>query len=420
MLNLRHNYICALDIGSSKIASCAARLKGKAVSGIFFNTFPVKGIRKGNVTDSIALVGAVEKALKNLKAKSGINIKYVHANISGQDITTKHSRAIIPLAERGNKVITIFDIERVNDEARILGSSLEEEIIHQFPYSYSIDSKSSILNPLGLYSHKLEVDLYLVCAKMSSVQSLSRVIHQAGYEIRSLSFSGLATALAVFDKELKQGLNLFCDIGSDTTEILIFQDGFLKDIQILPIGGDDLTTEISAALKVPFELAEDIKRSYGIVKDTPDIGEDKEILVKKSTLYQPIKQRAVSEVTANKAKFLCQRIKEAALEGISAYAVDNFVVTGRTILLEGFIETLESVLSVPVRIGRISDTRILSLIQKETELSGQKFLTYLTSIGVLLGCLRGPSAATFTSSKTAQNPLLKAVGRFKEIYQEYF
>ena len=126
-------------------------------------------------------------------------------NRSFQNILTKHSHAIIPLAERGNKVITSTDIASANEQARILGSSLEEEIIHVIPSSYSIDSKNNVINPVGLYSHRLEADLFLICAKLSSLQSLSRAVSQAGYEIKNLSFSGLATSRAVFSKE-EEGL----------------------------------------------------------------------------------------------------------------------------------------------------------------------------------------------------------------------
>ncbi len=308
MLN---NYICTLDIGSSKIAACVAQVKRGRLGNIFFDSLPSKGIQKGVIVDSTDLVGAVSKLMKNLKIKSGINIKFLYTNISGQDITTKHSRAIMPLVERGNKVITVSDIQKVNEQARILGSSLEEEIIHLIPSSYTIDSKSNIINPLGLYSHRLEVDVYLVCARVASIQSLSRAINQSGYEIKDLFLSGLATSRAVFNKEIKEGVNLFCDIGSDITELLIFRDAILRDIEILPMGGDNFTNALQEALKIPPELAEDIKRSYGTITDPERIGEDKEILVKRDNLYKPIKQKMVSQISTSEAKLISSRIKEA-------------------------------------------------------------------------------------------------------------
>jgi len=417
MLN---NYICVLDIGSSKISAAVAQFKKRKLASIYFDSIPVKGIREGVIVDSIGLIGSVSKVLKSLKAKSGINIKFVSVNISGQDIITKHSRAIIPLAERGNKVINVSDMQRATEQARILGSNLEEEIIHMIPSSYTIDSKSNILNPLGLYSHRLEVDLYLICGKLSSVQSLVRVINQSGYEIKDLFFSGLATSKAVFSKNSKEGLNIFCDIGSDTTEILIFKDGLLKDIQVLPLGGDHLTQELSDSLKIPFDLAEDIKRSYGVIGGLNEIKEDKEILVKKDESYKPIKQKLVAEIITAAAKAMCVKIKEAIEKKVPLYEVNNFVIGGRTILLEGFIETLENIMIIPVRMGRITNLEIISLIREDSDLSGQKYLTYLTCLGMLAEALESKPLGILPLHQPAQNLILKAVNRVKEVYQEYF
>lgn len=417
MLN---NYICALDIGSSKIAACVAQFKKKRLANIYFECLPVKGMREGVVVDSIGLIGSVGKVLKNLKNKSGINIKFVSVNISGQDIVTKRSRAIIPLAERGNKVITVSDMQRANEQARVLGSSLEDEIIHMIPSSYSIDSKSNISNPLGLYSHRLEVELYLVCGKLSSVQSLARVINQSGYEIKDLFFSGLATSKAVFAQSSKDGLNLFCDIGSDTTEILVFKDGLLKDIQVLPFGGDGLTQDLSDELKINFDLAEDIKRSYGMIGGLNEIGLDKEILVKKSEFYKPIKQRTVAEITTSSAKAICAKIKEAIESKVSLYEVNNFIVTGRTILIEGFIESLENTLVIPVKLGRLTNLEIISLVKENDELSGQKYLTYLTCLGMLCEAMDSKPLGILPLHQPAKNLFLKTINRVKEVYQEYF
>lgn len=420
MLNLNNNYICTLDIGSSKISACVVQIKGGHLKRIFFETMPSRGVQEGIIIDSVELIGSLSKILKNLKLKSGINIKSVYTNISGQNILTRHSRAIIPLAERGNKVVTISDIERVNEQARILGSSLEDEIINLVPLNYSIDSKSNIINPLGLYSHKLEVDLYLICGRLSSIQSISRVINQSGYEIQDLFFSGLSTSKAVFDKELNDGLNLFCDIGSDTTELLLFRNGILNDIHILPLGGDNLTRQLQDEFKIPFDLAEDIKRSYGVIGNSQQIAEDKEILIKKTNLYKPIKQRLVSEIISSKAKFICSAIKDVVEKKVSCYEVNNFIVVGRTILLEGFIEALENALAIPVKLGRITNSQILSLINEDTTVSGQKYLTYLTNLGMLCEISQGKTTGILPVNQPTKNPILRAINRFKEVYQEYF
>jgi len=417
---LKNSNICTLDIGSSKIAACVARVHSGSISSLVFEDVPARGIKKGVVTDSLDLIGCIGKVLKTIKEKSGVNIKFLHVNISGQDIVTKHSRAIIPLAERGNKVIALSDINRVNEQARILGSSLEEEIIHQIPFGYSIDSKSDIPNPIGLYSHKLEVDLFLICGKLSCLQSLGRVINQAGYEIKKIHFTGLATSRAVFSQGFGDGLNVFCDIGSDITELLIFQGGVLKDIKILPLGGDDLTQKLAEALKLPFELAEDVKRSYGLIGDPAQVREDKEILIRKNNIYRPIRQRDICEILNNQARDISQRIRDTLEPGIRCEHINNFVVAGRTVLTEGFIEKLEGVLGISVKLGRVGDPHVFSLLNKANAISGSRYLTYLTCLGMIYEAMQ-QSAIPFSLNVSAKQARLPGfISRIKEVYQEYF
>ncbi|MFH1888592.1 MAG: cell division protein FtsA [Candidatus Omnitrophota bacterium] len=414
------NYICALDISSSKIAAAVAQIKQRRITNIFFETQPSKGIKRGTIVDSIELIGSISRTIKNLKAKSGINIKLIYVNISGFDIITKHSRAIIPLAERGNKVITISDIERVNEQARILGSNLEEEIIHQISQNYAIDSNDSILNPLGLYSHRLEVDLYLVCSKLSFIQALNRSVNQAGYEIKDLFLSGLATSEAVFKDWLKKGATVLCDIGSDITELLLFRDGIIKDVQIIPAGGDLLTAEIADKLKIPFELAEDVKVSYGGVSDQARAQDDKEILIKYNNAYKPINKKLVSEILTSGSKPICQEIKAAVTKMLPFQEVDNFVTIGRTVLLEGFLEILEDSLGIAVKLGRVANPHIIPWVNKDNALSGQRYLTYTTSLGIICQALYQPRPKIIPHYQPTQNPILNTINKLKEIYQEYF
>lgn len=417
MLN---NYICTLDIGSSKIAACVARLKRGHIAEIFSVSAPSKGIKEGTIVDSIAVVSAIAGLMESLKDKSGVGIKALYTNISGRDIVTRRSRAIIPLAERGSKVVGVQDVKKVLKQAQILGSNLEEEVIYQAPLSFTVDTKSNIANPIGLYSHRLEADLYLISARLSSVQSLSRVIAQAGYEVKSLFFSGIATSRSVFAREFGEGLNLFCDIGSDVTELLLFENGALSDIEILRVGGDELSIQLSDALKIPYDLAEDIKRSHGVIGSPGQIDENKEILIKKSQTYRPIKQRLVAQILADSAGLICSNIKEAVAKKTSLHRINNFIAVGRSLLIEGFIETLESVMGVPVKPGRVSNPDLLSVIKDESDLLGQRYLAYLTSLGMICHVLHSRRERSFSASDFGKGFFSQAAGRLKELYQEYF
>ncbi|MDD2680231.1 MAG: hypothetical protein PHO03_05500, partial [Candidatus Omnitrophica bacterium] len=99
---------------------------------------------------------------------------------------------------------------------------------------------------------------------------------------------------------------------------------------------------------------------------------------------------------------------------------NNFVIAGRAVLVEGFIETLENILGVPVKLGRITNLEIVSIIKKDRELSGQKYLTYLTCLGMLCEALETKPPGILPLHQPAKNFILKSINRVKEVYQEYF
>lgn len=419
---MRNNYICALDLGSSKIAAGLACFSKKGnVTNLFLESVASAGIKKGKILDPADLSNAISRLLEKIKVKSGINIKSIYINIYGQDIVTKHSHATIALSERGNKIITKRDLERLVEEAKILGSNLEEEIIHQMPLSFTVDDQDNIINPLGLYGHRLEVDLYLICVKSSYFQNINRLINHIGYEIKYIFLSGITTSKIVFSQDLlRKGLNILCDIGSDITQIYLFKDGILHNLKVLPQGGDDLTYELMRVLKIPFELAEDIKQSYATIGEYRG-SEEKQVMVKKDTSYSPVSKRIICEVITSKAKSLIQSIKNSVEDIVPELnCVDNFVVGGRTILVDGFLEIMETTLGFPVKMIRFFNPGIFDAVKDDIVKSTPQFLNYATTLGLIYEGIESIKSRYFLTPSPYRNPLLKIIHRAKEVYQEYF
>jgi cell division protein FtsA len=413
-------HVCAIDIGSSKVAGCVAKINNGSITSLYCESVPSKGIRDGVITDHSYLVGCLGALMKSLRGASGIPLRSVYTTLPGNETTTRHSRAIIPLAERGNKVITEADVRRVQTQAQVLGASLDEEIIHAIPVQYVVDSRHPVTNPLGLYGHKLEVDMLLVCGKTSSIQNLDRVIHQTGYEIQDIFFSGLVIGKAVLNKQMQEGTTVVCDIGSDTTELMLFSDGVLRDIDLLNTGSHQITLALRDNLKIPFDLAEEMKKTYGAVGSL-DVKEDKEILVRKSSVYRPIKQRAVVETVTAKVQEMCRLIKETLERRVSTYEIDHCIVVGRTGLLEGFIETFEQIMSIPVRLGLIENPQFLSGVRDQSIIpSGQNALNYLNALGTACTALYGDTTREKQKKQAPKNPLTRALHNVKSVCDEYF
>ena len=420
---MKPKYICALDLGSSKIAASLAGLSGRnGVTSLFLESVPSAGMKMGRVIDSADFSDCVNRVIKKIKTNSGVNIKSVFVNIYGQDITTKHSRAIMPLTERGSKVITQYDIRRVIHEAEILGANIEEDTVHKIPTGYTVDNQDNIANPLGLYAHKLEVNLYLICVKLPVIQGLNRAIEQAGCQIQGFFLSGLATSKAVFNSEsLKGGPHILCDIGSDITDILLFKNGTLHSIDTLLAGGDDLTNGLVDAFKIPFALARDLKESYGLIGQL-DSSNDKEVMIKEDSFYRTISQSAICAIITSRAEGLCNAIKSKVEQIVAKeQGLDDITVSGRGILAEGFLEMLETKVGFPVKMASFNKNSLFSAVKKEIVSSPVKFLQYATSLGLIQQGVESLRSRGYSlGPDPARNPILAAVNRAKELYQEYF
>src|SRR3546814_5416840 len=56
------------------------------------------------------------------------------------------------------------------------------------------------------------------------------------------------------------------DIGGGTTDIAIYTGGAIRHTAVVPIAGDQITSDIAAMLRTPTPDAEEIKLRFGIAK----------------------------------------------------------------------------------------------------------------------------------------------------------
>jgi hypothetical protein len=89
-------------------------------------------------------------------------------------------------------------------------------------------------------------------------------------------------------------------------------------------------------------------------------------------------------------------------------------------MLDGFLESLENALGIAVRLGRIRNPEIAGLVNRYDSLSGQRYLTYLTSLGLICQSLHCEQAHTLYAIDSPHNIISRAFCKIQEIYQEYF
>jgi len=284
---------CGLDIGSDRIKSCIIKVKdfmNFELLGVYETS--TKGYKNGAVSDLGELSECLHHNILQLTKKISTKIKEISVGVGGELINSRETSSMIPLVDRGSKVIGGRDIRKVNNQARMLGMKIGEEILHDLPLQYNVDEVSSALNPFGLYGRKLGVNSLLIVALANNMRNIHKAVHQAGYEVLSASFSSYIANLSVLDDEQKHDGVALVDIGSRTCNVMVFKDKVLKYFERFNNAGEQLTSLISRELNLSFELSEQIKKSYAAAI-TIQSQQDEEILVKKDNNYLPIKRESI-------------------------------------------------------------------------------------------------------------------------------
>lgn len=243
----KSKFVTALDIGSSKICGVVAQAEHQRPLSILAHaSYPCGGISRGEITDLNEAVDAVSKVMRALSDKVPKMPKYLYVNISGHGIKGEKARGMIPLSARGREV-TLADMDRCVNVASTLRLAFDREIIHKITHSFSIDDQPAIKNPLGLYASRLACEIYVITANVNHIQNVYKCVNNAGYDVKEAVFTGMADGAALLeDIESEEGA-LLLNGGASITEISIFSGGALRDVDVAPIGMDDIRGDLRAS-----------------------------------------------------------------------------------------------------------------------------------------------------------------------------
>ena len=413
MLNkiITEKYYFGIDIGTQKIKAGILRIKSPSdMELIGAYDHKIFGFKDNAVRDLAEFSECIHDTILELTKKTGMKFKEVQLGLGSAMMEARPTKTVIPLVDRGNKIISSADIKKANHNARLLGIKMDEEILHDLPQYYKVDDISVTLKPLGLYGRKLGVHSLMIVINANLIRNITKAFHEAGYEVVNVFSSSYATSEVVLsDSDKKQGCVLV-DLGAQCTTVLVFHDGVLQSMEKISVGGDHLTRSISESIGVPFELAEEIKISYAVTSGS-DKYRDEEILVKRDDAYIPVKRGMVCQAIEPIVGEMIERIRMAVTRsGLKDKIGKGMTVVGGGALLPGFIERISESLQMNVKLGQLN-------------LPLRKNLSHTALFSPVIGLAQGGFKKTFQHVLLANNHLpwnKRIVSRVKDLYQEYF
>ena len=403
------NIIAGLDMGTSKI--CAA-IAGQAPDGerklMGVGSAESRGINKGFVSNIDKLVDSIQEALAAAQDQAGTKVNRVVANISGSSVSGNVHEGITLLSRRGRE-ITKKDVKKVLDLARNTSLTMERELLFNAAQDFIVDDAHEVEDPIGLFGSKLKVRLYIVSALTTHVQNISKAVNYAGYDLVDVMPNPVAASYGVLsEQEKKEGVFLI-DIGGGVTEFALLGNNRFYVLDSINVGGMDLTACISSFYKIPFTMAEMIKKRYGGISKE-EAAKAHEDILEFDGRQIVVKSDEVNKLLRERFEEMYNIVNErlAFVKGQASFS--QVVVTGGGSLLSGAIESLGDLFGADIRLGRVNG------------LSGDPslFSNPLYSSAV--------SLAKYGSERYARRPkpiegrifILDIFSRLKELMEEYF
>ena len=342
--------VVGLDIGTTKVSAVVGEVDADGITILGVGNVPCRGLRKGVVSNIDWTVRAIAEAIEAAQTMAGVEIRTVYAGVAGSHIRSQTSDGVAAIA--GGEV-TRTDVDRVLEGARAIPVDADRQILHVLPREFVVDNQDGIRDPVGMSGVRLGVKVNLITAATSCVQNVVRCAERCGLTVADVVLEPLASAEAVLSEDEKEIGVAVIDIGGGTTDLLIYVDGGIAHASVIPVGGNNITADISAGLRTPMGEAERLKRNSGCALSRM-VGDDEEIEVPGVGGHSPRKaaRRVLSDIIEPRAEeifaVLRKRIEDTGmLEQLSA----GVVLTGGAVLLDGMTEFAEEILGMPVRLG---------------------------------------------------------------------
>ena len=327
----KNNIIVGLDIGTTKICAIVGQLaeNGKInILGIGKSSSQ-GGVSRGMVANVSKVVQAIHEAVSQAEKSSHVKISTAYVGIAGHHIKSLQHRGTLN-RHNGEDEIQKDELLRLEQEMENLVLQPGLDILHVIPQDYTIDGEEGIRDPEGRIGVRVECNYHIITGETSRAKLIGRAVKNAQLEVADLIVEPVASATAVLSQEEMEAGVVLVDIGGGTTDICIFENGFISHTAIIPIGGDRITMDLQEAFGILKSQAEEVKVMYGSCFPTEQM-KNEVVVIPGLPGREPkeISVYAISQVIRARMEDIIQKVEfEIALAGVDNTLNGGIVLTG--------------------------------------------------------------------------------------------
>ena len=359
---MEERYIASVDLGTSKLAVCVARIQDQNVEVIYYKESPSLGIRYSYVLIPGKVKEEVRKAISEAQQALRIKIQQVIVGLPRWYVRQETASASMTRPEPDDLIqeSEIKALKSMALESYPLEDSTKEVIYGAVAQSFS--TEDSINEPendiVGMAAETLEGNFKVFIGNRRYSSNIDSVFNDLGIAIAKKYFTPGITAKAVLKSEQMENGVALIDIGAGVSSVTIFKDKIMRFYAAIPFGGNSVTNDIKSECNFSFELDENIKKAYGacMPNKLSSLGEKSiQIVDEDGNTTAQVSVKYISEIITARMKEIIEallfRIQEsgfASEEDLRA----GVVVTGGGAELVNCANYIKELSGYTVKVGR--------------------------------------------------------------------
>lgn len=367
--------ITAIDVGTTKVCTVITEaVEGNSLRVAGVGITSSGGMHKGLVVSIEEARKAVHESVRKAEIASKHKVESAYIGVTGRHITSLNRRGAVSI-NRSDRLVRLEDLKRVLQSARSFKVPDGRKLLHVIPRGYAVDGGTGVNNPVGLQARKLDVETHVITAAAASIRNIARCIQGLGIGIDELVLEPLASSEAVLTEEEKQKGVILADIGGGTTDVAVFKDGSIWHTAIIPVAGYQLTRDIAIGLGLPFNVAEEAKRTLGDLR--PDQESPTRISGRLAEYDRTLSRQELNRILRARIEEVLRMILlELPQSRYDTLVPAGLVLTGGSSNLAGIDVVGQQIMRLNVRIG--TPVRMNGLGEELRDPA------YATAVGLLL------------------------------------
>jgi len=350
--SLDRDLIVGLDIGTAQIKAVVGEITpDDKLSIVGVGTHVSRGMDKGGVNDLNLVVQAVQRAIDEAELMADCRVSSVYLGITGKHIRCQNESGMVPI---NDTEVTAEDVASVIHAAKSVPISAERRMLHVLPQEFSVDMQEGIKSPVGMSGVRMEARAHIITCANDMAKNIEKCVERCGLQVDQLIFTALASSFAVLTDDEKELGVCVVDMGGGTIDIAIYTNGALRHTAVIPVAGNQVTSDIAKIFRTPISHAEEIKVQYACALRSM-VGKEESIEVPSvgGRPARSMSRHTLAEVVEPRYQELFELVlEEIRSSGLEEQIAAGVVLSGGTGKMEGAVEFAEDIFQMPVRVGQ--------------------------------------------------------------------